>query len=266
MKTFNIFIVFLIGIFLISCAPTEEDTPTPVTTYKISQASLFTEPSSSIVEYTGSGKVTNSGVVTTLSLSGSYQRTVVNLIGLSGRNTITETLSLIMTLQDGTTSTTNNVDVIETSGDKYYPLTVTGDDDLIYAIDGYAGISGGKLDPYQYAIENDGGFISYNIQTCGSTTLGDCPTPTTVARRQHTLTLMGTETISVGGASYETYKIREVYSQESSTSAFSSSESTSTFWYYPKLGILKGSELSTFDTGSIVELSYTAKSHNFGKP
>ena len=264
-KTFNTFIAFMTGILLISCAPTEEDAPTPVTTYKISQASSFTEPSSSIVEYTGSGKVTNSGVVTTLSLTGSYQRSATSIVGFTGRDTITGTLSLVMTLEDGTTSTTNNVEVIETSGDKYYPLTVTGDDDLIYAIDGYAGISGGKLNPYQYAIENNGGFMSYNIQACGST-IGQCPSPTTVATRQYTLTLMGTEIISVGNAKYETYKIKEVYSQQSSTSAFSSWDATSTFWYYPKLGILKGSELSTFDTGSIVELSYTAKSHNFGKP
>jgi len=265
-KTLSTFIAFVVGAFLISCAPTEEDTPTPVTTYKIIQASSFTEPSSSIVEYTGSGKVTNSGVVTTLSLTGSYQRTEVSLVGLTGRDTITGTLSFVMNLQDGTNTTANDIDVIETDGDKYYPLTVTGGDDLIYAIDGYAGKSGGKLNPYQYAIENNGGFMSYNIQTCGSTTLGECPSPTTVATRQYTLTLTGTETISVGGANYETYKIKEVYKQQSSTSAFSSWESTSTFWYYPKLGILKGSELSTFDTGSIVELSYTAKSHNFGKP
>jgi hypothetical protein len=264
-RILNYFAAFIVGLLLVSCAPTEEDTPTPVTTYKISQASSFTEPSSSIVEYTGSGKVTNSGVVTTVSLTGSYQRTATSIVGFTGRDTITGTFSIVMNLQDGTTTTDNNIDVIEKDGDKYYPLTVTGDDDLIYAIDGYAGKSGGKLNPYQYAIENNGGFMSYNIQACGST-IGECPSPTNVATRQYTLTLMGTETISVGNAKYETYKIKEVYSQQSSTSAFSSWDATSTFWYYPKLGILKGSEISTFDSGSIVELSYSAKSHNFGKP
>ena len=261
-----ILMVLLIGPLLISCAPSEEEAPTPITTYRLSQSSSFTEPSSSIVEYTGSGKVTNSGTVTSLSLTGSYQRTVTGIVGFAGRDTKTGTLSLVMTLQDGTKITDNSVEVIEVDGDTEYPLTARGDDDLIYAVNGYAGKSGGKMDPYQFAIENNGGFISYNIQTCGSVNIGECPSPTTVATRQYTLTLMGTETITVGSARYETYKIKEVYKSQSAISAFSSSESTSTTWYYPKLGMLKQEGISVFDSGSIVELSFNAKSHNFMKP
>lgn len=251
---------------MVACAPSEEDTPTPVTTYMLSQALSFTVPNSSLVEYTGSGKVTNSSTVTTLSLTVSYQRTATSIIGLNGRDTKTGTTSMVLTQQDGTITTSNDVVIFETNGDKEYQLTVTGNDDQIYALDGYAGKSGGKMNIYQYAIENNGGFINQNIQTCGSTTLGECPSPTTVATRQYTATLMGTETISVGNTKYETYKIKIVNKQQSSTSAFSSWESTGTFWYYPKLGLLKAVELSTFDDGDLVELSFTAKSHNFGKP
>jgi len=251
--------------FLVSCAPSEEDTPTPVTNYKLSQASLFTEPSSSIVEYTGSGKVTNSGTKTSLSLIGSYQKTATTIVGFEGRNTKTGTTSLIMKLNDGTTITSNNTEVLEISGDDLYALTVTGDDELIYAVESYAGISGGKISPYQYAIKNNGGFATYSIQACGSI-IGECPSPTTVANHQYTFTMMGTEYINVDGANYESYKIKSIQKVLSNHSAFEAYEANSTVWYYPKLGVLKAEETATFESGSIVELSYKAKSHNFGKP
>jgi hypothetical protein len=264
-KIFYTLVVILITTLLVACAPTEEDTPTPVTTYKLSQASLFSEPNNSIVEYTGSGKTTSGGIVTTLTLTGSNQRSLMSISGFEGKNTRTETLSLVMKFSNGSTTTSNTTEAIEFDGDNEYLLTERDSDDLIYAIDSYAGKSGGKLEPYHYAVANNGGYIAYTIQACGAV-VGSCPSPTTVATKSYTFTMMGTENVNVGGANYETYKIKETFNQVAYTSAFSTYESTGTYWYHPKLGILKGEELATFDSGSIVELSYTAISHNFGKP
>ena len=80
----------------------------------------------------------------------------MSISGFEGKNTRTETLSLVMKFSNGSTTTSNTTEAIEFDGDNEYLLTERDSDDLIYAIDSYAGKSGGKLEPYHYAVANNG--------------------------------------------------------------------------------------------------------------
>jgi hypothetical protein len=233
---FRSFLIISILFFLASCAPTEEDPPPSVRTYKLSDSQFVGAKAGHYSKLEGSGSITAGTQKSNMTISFETSNSNADLDGYESLNPFIVSQSLRASLTTGETATTVTNRYYGTLSGKTMLFLAQGADGNQYAVNQL----NGQEQLMEKVISTGSASALVSFDTCESVVGLTCSGGETVAQNQETYTLLGKETVSTKFGNFETYKIRITTSLVSSyPSIFPNSSSTTTDWFYPSVGTVK---------------------------